>query len=578
MDPEIPSMFPQLESIRLRRLYIRSMDTVEGTMFIPTRGGVPWLMQDGRGASRTTTVVFAENREQKSQIQEQENELLDGVVKRYDDYTYRWIAKDAGVVTLDDLEAGTRLRADSQTHPVIPPSVWLYRTLKMAATTLTSLNLDWIMWPSTVENPEKQTVDTLHMLSTLKFTNLKAFQFRNTVVSQTKLPEGIYLLDDEDRSLPSFLKFMEAHPKLQSLSWPIDRFFSHRRVSPEVDARAKEVVCRFSKSLREIRVDYDYSSRGELFTDDFVSTSEAEVMIRRRRFIDEFARHMVKIEHIKLEGGIPRDEKREVVRALRLCPLSKIVMIGVACPIGNTWGLNADYLHQVDLGHQNYPGAFEQEFEEPIYASMKFPPLPPTTTDFEPAYGWPPSPPMLHTVASYHASTVTELKFCGYNGSPIIYDPSGITVPMLAPLRYFHKLENLIISMWLLTYHGGDYNDEAIIAYWVDQRRSSSTALAILEGEENPNSFSYRLHKYYDPRALAEQVVKQIGPFLSPQAKSKPGGVRIRTSFCLGTVHSDIFDLDIRIGANDEIVKFSGPREEGEPGRRKEKMGDRRWF
>jgi hypothetical protein len=566
----------QLESIRLRRIYISSVENLNGIMYIPTRGGVPWLIQDGRGSSRTTTVVYGENQDQKSQMLADEDELLKGVVRKYDELIYQRIAAERERFPSEE-KMHEALRGDPL-HLPISPKLWLTRVFRASAHTLTSLNLDWVLWPAK-PNPVEEAADMLGQLSELRFSNLRAFQLRNTVVDQTKIPDGIYLLDDGENKMPSFLGFMENHPKLQCIGWPMDRFLSHRRSNPETALRTREVINTLSHTLRDIRLDYDYSSGGELFTETPTSWLETEALIRRRKFIDEFARHMTAVEQLKMEGGIPRDEKRETVRALRLCPLQKIVMIGVSCPLGNTWGLGAEKLKAVDLGNQNYAGTFEEESDEQIHASMAFPPQPPPSSHFEPTYGWPPGPPMIHTIASYHVSTITELKFCGYNGSPILHFPSPVTEPMLHPLRYFHKLERLIISMWLLTYFEGDNNDESIVAYWVDQRSPASRALVrVMPPEHRTSSWSERLTTFYSPEALAKQVATQIAPHISPQAKNRPGGVSVRASFCLGVANSDIFDLDVTVGANDEVLEFKGPREEREPSRTKEKLGQRRWF
>jgi len=82
-----------------------------------------------------------------------------------------------------------------------------------------------------------------------------------------------------------------------------------------------------------------------------------------------------------------------------------------------------------------------------------------------------------------------------------------------------------------------------------------------------------------------------IGPHLSAKAKRRTGGVRVRSSFCLGTLTSDIFDFDIRIGEivvgkgkdgrevwGDGVLSVRVPREEGERTRRREKLDGREWF
>lgn len=59
--------------------------------------------------------------------------------------------------------------------------------------------------------------------------------------------------------------------------------------------------------------------------------------------------------------------------------------------------------------------------------------------------------------------------------------------------------------------------------------------------------------------------------------------VRVRASFCLGSMVQDIFDFDVRIGINssgeDEVLDHVGPREDSwESGRSQEKLANRRWF
>ena len=97
------------------------------------------------------------------------------------------------------------------------------------------------------------------------------------------------------------------------------------------------------------------------------------------------------------------------------------------------------------------------------------------------------------------------------------------------------------------------------------------------------NRWAVTLKTKFAPSALAYRVARDIGPFLSPVAKERKGGVRVRASFCLGEKSerrsaSDIFDLDIRVGRGDQVLEFVGPREEGETGRMWMKLEERRWF
>lgn len=74
--------------------------------------------------------------------------------------------------------------------------------LQSSMNTLTSLNLDWLMLyqakeplPASVQR-DRSTV--LKNIFNLRFPNLKAFQFRNAIFHETKLPRGLYLLDKCD--------------------------------------------------------------------------------------------------------------------------------------------------------------------------------------------------------------------------------------------------------------------------------------------------------------------------------------------------------------------------------------------
>jgi hypothetical protein len=169
----------------------------------------------------------------------------------------------------------------------------------------------------------------------LRFPRLKALQWRNCVVTDTALPPPFFLFDKVD-GLPAHatacIDFMEAHSNLQCLAWPMDGFFSaSRKISRELATRVDAIITNLSRTLVDLRVDTMFRSRGEPQTDS-VLCPDINARISRRRFIEEFASKMAKLESIKVEGGIPRDERREVVRALHACPLQKIVMIGVTCP------------------------------------------------------------------------------------------------------------------------------------------------------------------------------------------------------------------------------------------------------
>ncbi|KAJ9641344.1 hypothetical protein H2199_005314 [Coniosporium tulheliwenetii] len=438
-----------------------------------------------------------------------------------------------------------------------------------ASGTLTSLNLDWVLVCDTQINhsselaPNDETTPRyriLHMLADLRFPNLRSFQLRNAVTLKAALAWDHYLLDTE-----SLLSFVEAHSTLQCLAWPMDRFFSHRKPSKSVAQRARNAVGSLSNTLLELRVDSDYAGNGEPLTDIADDRIAVEKRTRRRRFISEFAAEMTNVQHLKLEGGIPRDEKRETIRAMHRCPLSKIVMIGVSCPYGNAG--NADH--------------WSSEEEENVPAIRAFTSAKLVTPEegwkFTPEYGWEYGPPMLYHIATRFVQTIKELKFCGYSGAPVLYNPTPLQNPLLENLKHFVSLERLVLSFALDTWFDHEWRDEEIVAYWLDARDSSRRALAIVPSDDQEEGFEER----FAPQALANQVAEQLEPSLPEPAKKR--GMRIRASFCLGEVSSDIWDLDIRAQMDAEgkklLVKdFVGPREEGERARREAKLENRRWF
>ncbi|KAF1834184.1 hypothetical protein BDW02DRAFT_622076 [Decorospora gaudefroyi] len=603
----LPSKATGLESIRLRRLGNEVLDTVQRQPlrfmeFKLSRGGQYYQMHNGAGGFVGTTVHFSEQGMPDRWPRPTVEELVD-----------KGRAFDA--VMWDHLP-GIRDYIDA--NPVVPESStserfapdptnamqWL---IACSASNLTSLNLDWIHWRrnESATHPFSNASLFLTELAQLRFPHLRAFQIRNAALPLTQLPDNVYLLED------TFLDFLESHPKIQCLAWPMDKVYSHVKPSVDVQNRSRKLVAHLAMMLTDLRLDTQYTGQGESLTDECKTADEQLARLRRRRFIAEFAPHMRRIEQIKLEGGIPRDEKREMLRALHWCPLKKIVMIGVSFPAGNTWGGGGHQLRAIDPGQSGSDFIYnlEEEDLEGILAAYRrgFP----MSSDFtfEPDYGWPAQAPLLQTVALHHASTVEELKICGYNGCPILSYPTPITSPLLTGLRSYDNLKQLVLSFWLMTWYEDSYRDAEIIQSWLDTRSPASTALTIVTPRSSPppdqpvdpghfpdfgnpriiprtqefNRWAVALKTRFSPSALAYRVARDIGPFLSPVAKARKGGVRVRASFCLGAKEerrtaSDIFDLDIKVGRADQVLEFVGPREEGEPGRWWAKLEDRRWF
>ncbi|GAB7359699.1 hypothetical protein MBLNU230_g6874t1 [Neophaeotheca triangularis] len=533
----------------------------------------------------------------------------------FDDMLYRSISQGPGYpVDIDNYALPTAEDAQMQAYEhfwiseppisatnIVPPdehvdlshlpstfaALW---PLKCASQSLTHLNLDWMLpglrgTPHDARQADEVWPVFLDELFSLRFPRLRSFQLRNAVVQHTKLPDGFYLFDQGDFSLAA-LEFMEAHKNLQCLAWPMDHFFGERRQEPAHARRVESLIERLGRTLTDLRVDTLYSGGGEAHSEDHW-TEDLSARERRRAFISRFASKMTRLESIKIEGGMPRDERRETIRALGHCQLKKLVLIGVTSPIGNTWGPNGRDLPEFLTPDET--ADLEAEDKDAVFAIGPTTPTPPsqdtTNKPFTPIYGWPASPPMLHTIASHHASTITELKFCGYKGSACLYEPTPITTPLLAALKHFHNLETLVLSTWLSTLFEHSYHDPEIIAFWLNTRNPASTALvpATPIADEDLGGWALALKTRFAPEALAARVVAMFGPLLSERAKGREGGVKVRASFCLGD-WGGIFDIDVGVGkgeggsGRDVVVGFEGPREELEPMRRRQKLEGRRWF
>jgi hypothetical protein len=645
--------FKGVETVRLRRLPMATMDipqeerATNPSIFVYSRGETGRELQNGLGGNYLTSTSPL-NREVVRGHEQLEHALDDidhsdeqspledlmGRAIRFDDAIYRTLSEEvkfpADVVAatvpspywrsilayrdqwdgpVTELSAeGNRIfrqifRTDMPTAAQCAGSMFT-----SMATTLTSLNIDWVITPP---NPQRlkqadyeRWVKWYADLFSLRFPHLKAFQYRNAVAQQTLLPEGLFLFDhstiftgnDFERHWipgmhpsPAFeiglkpLEFFEAHTNIQCLAWPMDQFFSHTCRS-DISARVRSVIDRLGQTLVDLRVDAFYTGFAEPHSaDDEVlgspaSHSRAEATVSRRRFIKEFAGRMHVLKSIKIEGGMPLDERRETISALHRCPIQKLVFIGVASVIGNTWGGNGSRYRDLSLTPD--ADGLESEDENAIQSLGGRKPEPAKTT-FEPSYGWRGSPPMLHTIVSQHGSTLRELKFCGYKGAVNLYDPSPITHPMLLALKHCHALESLIMSFWLSTLFEDEFRDDEVMSYWLDRRDSSSTSLVSLSDEPEQGSWAYELKTKFAPRALAWGIVRFLGQYLSETAKRRKGGVRVRASFCVGD-WGGIFDIDVRVGkgslGSDVCLGFEGPREELEDRRRREKLESRRWF
>lgn len=184
--------------------------------------------------------------------------------------------------------------------------------------------------------------------------------------------------------------------------------------------RARRIINNLGRTLMDLRVDAFLSPSGEPKTDESIAVQDVNDRKSRRHFIVEFAAYMQALTSIKMEGGIPRDEKRETVLALRKCPLTKLVFIGSSFPLANTWGPDGQYLTETDGWSTPLLAVLTDEDEDMLDQSIARNPSVSSRDkgQFQARFGSDLDP-MLYTIASSHAETISELKFCGYGGAPM---------------------------------------------------------------------------------------------------------------------------------------------------------------
>ncbi|KAI9877837.1 MAG: hypothetical protein M1830_002673 [Pleopsidium flavum] len=446
-----------------------------------------------------------------------------------------------------------------------------------SSSTLRSLTLDWVL--------DGMLFIRNHWVSLLNFPNLRAFQVRNAIVKDTRFcPESVTSLLDG-----CWLAFLERHPQIQCLAWPLESFCSHLAPSASLSSKAKGVVAILGRNLKELRIDADIIFRGEPSTDQtrhnpwspqFPGGSESR--LRRHLFIEHVAPHLSTLEVLKIEGGIPFDERCEIVRAVRFSPLQKLVVIGVSFPPGDTWALlppnfrQALLFDQVDIRDgmhtDNLEGLPTLSDNRDQWESLRSEAL---SAPFVPTYN-PSRYSMLETVALCHAATIKSLKFCGFRGAPVLHSPTDLTSIVLAPLRHLHNLQHLTMAFCIPTLFEGSYRQEQIRSYWLDAQSSTSTALAMPADADVENAWAKILAERFAPAKLAKKVVNLLAPHLSRTAMARQGGMVIRALFLLGA--HDIYELKVRMGSRGEVGSYMGPRAEYNAEKVREKLEKRAWF
>lgn len=451
---------------------------------------------------------------------------------------------------------------------------WLVSQLvTTSSSTLTSLNLDWVL--------DIMPLISNDWINHATFQNLRAFQVRNNVTKETRfsLESTISLLEGD------WLQFLERHPRIQCLAWPLEYFF-HPTISPRLTSRAQDVVMTLGRTLKELRLDANVLFHEEPWTDEIDTDDRTpqRAGVRRRFFIEQIAPHLTTLEILKIEGGIPFDERSEIVRAVRFSPLRKLVVIGVSFPLIDACKIpsigDRDYLVQSQPSlrasthsdpSQDSPTATNLAM---LQAHALFPSSP-----FVPTYN-PSRYSMLDTIALHHASTITTLKFCGFKNAPDIHNRTSTLPDVLGPLRHFHNLQHLTLSLWMRTTgeHQGEhvYLDPEVRSYWVGSQSPTSTALAFPARAYHENPWAKVLVDDYAPVSLAHHVASLLAPRLSVRALARKGGVSVKALLLLAG--HEIFDLEVRLDAHGEVASYRGPTSERDAERLREKMARRAWF
>jgi len=481
-----------------------------------------------------------------------------------------------GVERLAEADCDVDNSLGDSTCPDAPYSIdeepaWLaWHLVTASRATLTSLNLDWVL--------HVMPLMTNDWITHTTFPNLRAFQVRNAVTTETRFDQNttISLLEG------NWLQFLERHPQIQCLAWPLEHFF-HPTSPPYLTARAEAVVTTLGRTLKELRIDVDVNFHEEPETDqrDVEDWIPQRASVRRRFFIEHIAPHLSALEVLKIEGGIPFDERSEVVRAVRFSPLRKLVAIGVSFPPTDAWsGISPEDRRTLVQDRPDlHAGAHSDPSQDSVtvedWTMLQAHALSPSTP-FVPKYN-PSRYSLLDTIALHHASTITTLKFCGFKYAPDIHKPTNHSLSMLDPLRHLHNLRNLILSFWMACTQFEDSDvDDQLRSYWLDTQSPTSTALAMPASAYDENPWAKILTDAYAPAKLAENVATLLAGRLSKRALAREGGISVKALLLLGG--HEIFDLDIQLDAHGEMASYRGPRSENDAEVIKEKMERRAWF
>lgn len=442
------------------------------------------------------------------------------------------------------------------------PLKFIGRLLLDSAETLTSFTLDWLLGSGFVYDELGSIFPGLP--------NLRALQIRNS------------LFDGEGGARPStesclfvdpWLTTLARATDIQCLAWRADFFLPCHYALMGVPEIVRQIILRLGHTLTSLRIDSEPLQDRELITESNNGRLTAEAQ-QRRLFLEQVAPEMRALEVIKVEGSIPYDERYELMRALKHCPLQKVVIICIHYPGSGKMILeDDDPMPMSEFGNYGDDYASEDEWAEAcrIASATKFSPTYGTLTGYTP---------IIDAIALHHASTITELKLCGFRNAPILRALRPKTALVFRCLKRLHQLRYITTAVSMSTSLDDVNRCDEICAYWLDMQRPSSTAPVSTNVASSDNDRPKFLAELFAPSVLAENVAKLMVPYLSPQALARAPGVTVRALFLMtkDETQVELWELEVVVGPGCRIVSFRGPRAEHDAEKLQEKMENRAWF
>ncbi|MCJ1293300.1 hypothetical protein MMC34_004854 [Xylographa carneopallida] len=335
---------------------------------------------------------------------------------------------------------------------------------------------------------------------------------------------------------------------------------------------ARDVIKNLGCRLKSLRVDARMLNHYP-DTVEILGARSPQTLGRLTAFIRFIAPQVKFLKVFKVEGTVPIELRLELLKALQHCSLQKVVVIGVSWALADTW---------TDL-EDNHTSHWSLDIERPIPWKSDLPSIQQVLGQDDVVEGQqelqalsleaverPVALSLVEVLALGQATSVTELKFSGFVGAPMLYYPSPIAQVELSHLRNFHSLRHLTTAVWLATNYENQDLSSQISEFW---KATTEKPMRI------PQYLHRALKKYYTPAVLADKVAELIGPHLSAQACAHPQGVMVKALFLIQqSQDSEIFELQVLIGNKGKAMSFAGMRDENNPEKLQEKMLGREWF